>query len=117
MIIIEGMDNTGKTTLIHQLSQQFKLPSARTGTYPRKVSDILNWHNRASAAPRTLILDRHPAISDLVYGPIIRGSTCSTLEIAQVAGRITTWFIAAPRSVQCNALTTNVNRWKALKKI
>ncbi len=85
MIIIEGMDNTGKTTLIHQLSQQFKLPSARTGTYPRKVSDILNWHNWASAAPRTLILDRHPAISDLVYGPILRGSTCSTHEIARVA--------------------------------
>lgn len=82
MIIIEGMDNTGKTTLIEQLQKEFKLPSARTGTYPRKLEDITRWHNWCSACPRTLIVDRHPAISDLVYGPIIRNHTCSTEGMA-----------------------------------
>lgn len=85
MIIIEGMDNAGKTTLLQSLSEHFKLPNARTGTYPRSVSDILQWHNWASAGPKTLILDRHPSISDLVYGPIIRGSTVATIQMARAA--------------------------------
>lgn len=87
MIIVEGMDNTGKTTLIEQLSKALRIPTARTGTYPREIRDISHWSNWAAACPWPLILDRHPAISDLVYGPIIRKGTCSTPEMAQAARR------------------------------
>lgn len=87
MIIIEGMDNTGKTTLIQQLQKEFKLPTARTGTYPRSLEDIIQWHNWANACPKQPIVDRHPAISDLVYGPIIRDHTYSTQDEAFSARR------------------------------
>lgn len=81
MIIIEGMDNAGKSTLINQLSEHFKLPYAhahRSSAADRSSAN--SWHNWAAACPKTLILDRHPNISDLVYGPLIRGSTPMTKE-------------------------------------
>jgi hypothetical protein len=74
MIIVEGMDNTGKSTLIQSLSSQLKLPMARTYRMPQSEEDITRWHNWANACPYPIILDRHPAISDLVYGPVVRNT-------------------------------------------
>lgn len=82
MIIIEGFENVGKSTLVQQLSKHFRLPQARTYYMPQTEEDIARWHNWANAAPRPLILDRHPAISDLVYGPILRNTTPSSLSLA-----------------------------------
>ena len=81
-IVICGCDNTGKTTLLNSLAQHFKLPQARTNTYPRTREEILAWHHWAETCPTPLILDRHPAISDLVYGPTIRGDTSSNPGLA-----------------------------------
>ena len=82
MIIVEGMDNSGKTTLINHLATHFNLPTVKSYK-PRLRSDIYALHSWCSAAPQTVITDRHPAISDLVYGPIIRGSTPSSLAVAR----------------------------------
>jgi len=86
MIIIEGMDNAGKSTLINQLSEHFKLPYAHAHRSTAKsLEEAQRWHNWANACPKTLILDRHPNISDLVYGPIIRSTTAMTKEAAYKA--------------------------------
>lgn len=82
MIIIEGMDNGGKSTLVETLTKEFNLPSIKSYR-PRIEADIHQFHNWASACPATIILDRHPAISDLVYGHILRGRSLSTLQIAR----------------------------------
>lgn len=88
MIIVEGIDNSGKSSLINQLAEHFKLPYAHAHRSTALTQDSIHrWQNWASACPKTLILDRHPAISDLVYGPIIRGGTASTPELAQSARR------------------------------
>lgn len=84
MIIVEGLDNSGKSTLIQQLSEQFKLPTAHAHrSSALELKSISEWHCWAAACPKPIILDRHPAISDLVYGPIIRSSTVTTIELAE----------------------------------
>ena len=83
LIIVEGPDNSGKSTLIQTLSSQLKLPSARTYRMPQTEEDIQRWHNWANAAPYPLILDRHSSISDLVYSPVIRNTQpSSSLRLA-----------------------------------
>jgi len=72
MIIVEGPDNTGKTTLIQQLQDIFHLPSLRAGFHPQNPKDIHQYHYWAVTSPRQLILDRHPAVSDFIYTPILR---------------------------------------------
>ena len=82
LIIIEGCDGTGKTTLLHKLAADLNLPIVKSYR-PRTATDIQQFDNWANAAPRTPLCDRHAAISDLVYGPLLRGSTPSTLEMAK----------------------------------
>ena len=83
MIIVEGPDNSGKSTLIQALASQLKLPMARTYRMPQTEEDIQRWHNWANAAPHPLILDRHPAISDLIYSPLQQKYTADgkTVEV------------------------------------
>ena len=83
MIIVEGMDNTGKSTLIEALGKEFKIPTARGNMAGAKMDQMVRWINWAGACPKPLILDRHPAISDLVYGNILKGSSESSVEFAQ----------------------------------
>lgn len=83
LIIVEGMDNTGKSTLIQTLAEEFRLPTARTYKKPDSSKEIHIWDAWCNSCPHHLILDRHPAISDLIYGPILRGITYSGLGLAQ----------------------------------
>lgn len=83
LIIVEGMDNTGKSTLIQTLAEEFKLPTARTYKKPDGSKEIHTWDAWCNSCPHPLILDRHPAISDLIYGPILRGITYSGRGLAQ----------------------------------
>lgn len=75
MIVIEGMDNTGKSTLCETLSKEFLLPVVRrSGPY----QDFAEWEHAINLdIDQTLpvIRDRVPAISELVYGTILRGGS------------------------------------------
>lgn len=82
MIIVCGHDNTGKTTLIETLAKEFSLISVKNSHMPTSAEDIRNAHNWAKAAPHPTIMDRHSAISDLVYGQALRNHSHSTLELA-----------------------------------
>ena len=76
MIVVEGCDNCGKTTLVETLAKEFHLPVIKSYR-PSSEDEIVNFHCWANAAPRMPIMDRHPAISDFIYGPILRGHTPS----------------------------------------
>lgn len=75
MIVIEGMDNTGKTTLALWLQGKIRNCQlvhgggpVRAGTQAERLMAL----QMASSYPRPLILDRVCLISEAVYGPLLR---------------------------------------------
>lgn len=78
MIILEGPDNAGKTTLAKSLSLALEIPIHHSGGPPKDKSEIL--HRQANINTllfnrKVLILDRIPVISDATYGQVLRGSS------------------------------------------
>jgi hypothetical protein len=77
MIVVEGPDGGGKTTLIRYLTVAFRIPVA-----PRVVSkeaealiDLKVWVEQDNEMCPELIYDRHRLISEPIYGPILRHRT------------------------------------------
>lgn len=76
MIIVEGPDGAGKTSLITRLRDDLGVE-----TRPRHCTSedgpldgLLQWvEDDLKTHVHEGIYDRHPLISELVYGPIIRG--------------------------------------------
>lgn len=76
MIIIEGPDNAGKSTLAEKLSKALEIPVVHS-VRPEKhwsEEDVL-YHSTWQLRPQEAILDRVYAISEYVYGRVIRGKT------------------------------------------
>ena len=76
MIIVEGCDNTGKTTLIKNLTKRFPIlePIKSPGPGP----DLARW------ICKELLVNKHSKVkiydrfffSEFVYGPVLRGGVC-----------------------------------------
>lgn len=72
-IVIEGPDGSGKTTLIEQ-----SFPNAiHGGGPPHNYGEFLQ---RLRSLERGKVYDRWMGISELVYGPIVRGSIIGGME-------------------------------------
>lgn len=75
MIVVEGPDGAGKTTLINKLSEQFSLPVA-----PRVVTkgaeamvDLKTWtEDNVARGWQSTLFDRHRLISEPIYGSVLR---------------------------------------------
>ena len=94
MIILEGCDNAGKSTLALQLAEDLKISHARSFRKPKSLQDILDHHRWLSECPAQVVTDRHPAISELIYGPIIRQNTFSNpTEARRVTSLQTTYLV------------------------
>lgn len=76
MIIVEGLDNTGKTTLVKKLSKDLGLLVMNNQGKPKKARDVVDYlHIVIDVSHRfPVILDRLSLISEPIYGPVIRGS-------------------------------------------
>lgn len=82
-IIVEGMDGTGKTGLITALmddtriSAIFKLHERASSSIEGPVPALDKWTTHDVTTMDTQpqsIYDRHPVISEPIYGPICRGT-------------------------------------------
>lgn len=77
MIIVEGMDNTGKTSLIRELVDRF--PQLQLAKSPGPVTrqnllKCIEWVTHAIRNPNPCVVyDRYSPISERVYGPVLRG--------------------------------------------
>jgi hypothetical protein len=80
LIIVEGVDGSGKTTLVQnfrQTASRHCLIISRSGP-PRGKTDLIDSLYGITNLGRRetpIIIDRHPLISEPIYGPIIRGSS------------------------------------------
>jgi len=72
-IIIEGMDNTGKTTLAKTLSDELSLRVVKSpGPYKENHTYAMSWLQMACQMREVVIFDRLAPFSEEIYGTIIR---------------------------------------------
>lgn len=80
LVVVEGPDNAGKTTLIVTLAKQLRAVAMKIERLPQHVGDVETYHEAVLNVNKqyryATVLDRHPAISEPIYGSIIRGSHC-----------------------------------------
>lgn len=79
MIIVEGMDNTGKSTLVRSLVADFHLEVRKTpGDVIGVPTRLVQWveHELDQRPERPVIYDRFPLVSERVYGILLRGRCC-----------------------------------------
>jgi len=78
MIIIEGPDNSGKSSLANTLSKHLGIIVHHSGGPPRTDTEIVERNEftiNTLQSKNRMVFDRVPCISDQVYGPLIRGYT------------------------------------------
>lgn len=79
LFIIEGPDGSGKSTLIKKLRESLPQYAAfiSTTSRPSDLGDILGYMDWTTYPRRDLIIfcDRYPLISEMIYGPILRGTS------------------------------------------
>lgn len=83
MIIIEGSDNSGKSTLAQELSLMLNMPLHHSGGPPRNADEILLRQQNVITSLENCerkIFDRVPVITDMVYGIPLRGGSPFELD-------------------------------------
>src|SRR5687767_10954920 len=90
MLIVEGPDNSGKSTLVRRLAEDAKLLLIAQKRKPRNRDEYFDFLNRMIPLAKCwpTVFDRWSRISESVYGPIIRGRSIFTdrdLEVARAA--------------------------------
>jgi len=80
LLVVEGLDGTGKTTLAKRLSQETGMEYVKLVKDTKDVNfaeklknDTFEALETAESGERQLIYDRFPLISEAVYGPVLRG--------------------------------------------
>lgn len=81
MIVVEGPDGAGKTTLIEQITQELEIPIAPRASASKEgpVIDLHGWTTRSlnqhiRGVVPLQIHDRYPLLSEPIYGPLVRGA-------------------------------------------
>lgn len=78
MLIVEGPDGGGKSTLIAELQGQLDIavmPKAAKSDLGPDTKQLRTWVDRDLSTPNHAphLYDRYPLISEPIYGPLIRG--------------------------------------------
>lgn len=75
MIIVEGCDNSGKTTLVAKLAQDLQLLSINNRKRPQSLEEVNYYtlHMVQLSMYHSTIFDRWQPISEPIYGPVCRG--------------------------------------------
>jgi hypothetical protein len=72
MIVVEGFDNTGKSTLMEQIRSYTGVSGHASNGRPHSTQEMFNRMHHYLDYPHVSLHDRIHCISETVYGPIIR---------------------------------------------
>jgi len=105
MIVVEGPDGSGKTTLIKEIQTQFPVTVA-----PRVVSkdaeamvDLVQWvEENNQKLDQGVVYDRHRLISEPIYGPVLRSQTEAGFEdIHWMTAQMRLFYAKKPVLIYC----------------
>lgn len=74
-IVVEGPDNSGKSTLVRYLATRLGLPVDKGKGPPRSAQEWAERFNDMPPETADVIFDRHTAVSEPIYGPLMRGES------------------------------------------
>jgi hypothetical protein len=105
MIIVEGPDGAGKTTLIKDLSKFLGLEVAPrvVSKEARAMTDLRVWtEQNLLKGFQKLIFDRHRMISELIYGPALRGEAEAPFnDLIWLTNQMKRFYAARPVIIYC----------------
>lgn len=113
MIIVEGMDNSGKTTLIEKLADDLKLVKVNNRKRPESSNDIWMWVSASVEMARhhPTILDRWAPISEPIYGPICRDTRLFSSHDQALTMAYLETFIKRPIIIYCRPSESKIRSW------
>ena len=87
MIVVTGVDNTGKTSLVKHLSEKFSIPIAPRDLRlpPVDGEEWFEWCRKGLERKGNCLFDRF-FLDEMVYGPVMRnGYVCSIQQMATLS--------------------------------
>ena len=99
LVIVEGPDGAGKSTLIQNLVALGGFVAIHTGGPPRDKQDLEDKLGKVTqaldaAGPNILVLDRHPAVSDPIYSKVTGSRSFATPgELNKQVGALNPVFV------------------------
>jgi predicted HAD superfamily Cof-like phosphohydrolase len=100
MLVIEGADASGKSTLAKYLSRVFHSPVASSEGPPKYPGEINERCIRYSQLPPSTIFDRHPAISQPIYSRVLNRQNDLDFQ------HILQFYNQHPTIIYCDAVST-----------
>ena len=79
-IIVVGMDNTGKTTLVNQLCEFYGCESIKSLGPGYSREEMIDEVKRKLELPNRVVLERFSILEELVYGKVLRNDSKFTIE-------------------------------------
>lgn len=115
MLIVEGPDGAGKTTLVERICEEFgveKRPRSSTSENG-PVDNLWDWVIQDMGSNVNVgVYDRHPLISEMIYGPILRGEIrLGPNNLSELSTMLRFFYGFNPLIIYClpNIATVRVN--------
>lgn len=117
LVIIEGCDGSGKTTLVDRARRECSRPFLIIGHAQPQKRNVLETYEATSGVAyagihSTVVVDRHPFISDPIYGPILRGK--GTLPLVDRIPNLRALISITDRFIYCRppreVITDNITK-------
>lgn len=111
MIICEGMDNSGKSTLAYKIREHFGLEHEPSPGPPKSVTELLGRITTSLSREviSEVVYDRHSVVTERVYGSVLRGE--DRLDNKVGWGLTRRVFDTKPLIIYCRPEEKYIYRW------